>query len=236
MKILAIESSAVTASVAIVDEDSVLANYTINHKKTHSQTLLPMIDEICRMTETEVEDLDAIAVSIGPGSFTGLRIGVATAKGIALAKDKPMVAVKTLEALAYNLYGSSKTIVPIMDAKRKHVYSAIYKFEEGKLVELRKTNLISIEDLTKELNESYEDVIFLGDGINVASDYFNENLSINYSFASLLNRLQNAASLGLRALGLAKEGKLVSSDEVKPDYLRPSQAERELAAKKANNN
>lgn len=236
MKILAIESSAVTASVAIVDEESVLANYTINHKKTHSQTLLPMIDEICRMTETEVEDLDAIAVSIGPGSFTGLRIGVATAKGIALAKDKPMVAVKTLEALAYNLYGSSKTIVPIMDAKRKHVYSAIYKFEEGKLVELRKTNLISIEDLTKELNESYEDVIFLGDGINVASNYFNENLSINYSFASLLNRLQNAASLGLRALDLAKEGKLVSSDEVKPDYLRPSQAERELAAKKANNN
>lgn len=236
MKILAIESSAVTASVAIVDEESVLANYTINHKKTHSQTLLPMIDEICRMTETEVEDLDAIAVSIGPGSFTGLRIGVATAKGIALAKDKPMVEVKTLEALAYNLYGSSKTIVPIMDAKRKHVYSAIYKFEEGKLVELRKTNLISIEDLTKELNESYEDVIFLGDGINVASDYFNENLSINYSFASLLNRLQSAASLGLRALDLAKEGKLVSSDEVKPDYLRPSQAERELAAKKANNN
>lgn len=236
MKILAIESSAVTASVAIVDEESVLANYTINHKKTHSQTLLPMIDEICRMTETEVEDLDAIAVSIGPGSFTGLRIGVATAKGIALAKDKPMIPVKTLEALAYNLYGQTKTIVPIMDAKRKHVYSAIYKFEEDKLVELRETNLISIEDLTKELNESCEDVIFLGDGINVASDYFNENLSINYSFASLLNRLQNAASLGLRALDLAKEGKLVSSDEVKPDYLRPSQAERELAAKKANNN
>ena len=236
MKILAIESSAVTASVAIVEDDSVLANYTINHKKTHSQTLLPMIDEICRMTETDVDDLDAIAVSVGPGSFTGLRIGVATAKGIALAKDKPMIPVKTLEALAYNLYGQTKTIVPIMDAKRKHVYSAIYKFEEGKLVELRETNLISIEDLTEELNESYNDVVFLGDGIKVARDYFNENLSINHFEASPLDRLQDAASLGLRALDLAKEGKLVSSDDVKPDYLRPSQAERELAAKKANNN
>lgn len=236
MKILAIESSAVTASVAIIEDDSVLANYTINHKKTHSQTLLPMIDEICRMTETDVDDLDAIAVSVGPGSFTGLRIGVATAKGIALAKDKPMIPVKTLEALAYNLYGQTKTIVPIMDAKRKHVYSAIYKFEEGKLVELRETNLISIEDLTKELNESYNDVVFLGDGIKVARDYFNENLSINHCEASPLDRLQDAASLGLRALDLAKEGKLVSSDDVKPDYLRPSQAERELAAKKAKNN
>ena len=129
MKILAIESSAITASVAIVDEENVIAEYTINHKKTHSQTLLPMIDEICAMTETEVDDIDAIAVSVGPGSFTGLRIGVATAKGIALSKDKPMIAVPTLEGLAYNLVGTSKVIVPIMDAKRKHVYSGIYTFE-----------------------------------------------------------------------------------------------------------
>ena len=99
MKVLAIESSAVTASVAIMTEDTLIAEYTINYKKTHSQTLLPMIDEICRMTETDVSDIDIVAVSDGPGSFTGLRIGAATGKGIALAKDKPMVAVPTLEAM-----------------------------------------------------------------------------------------------------------------------------------------
>lgn len=102
MKVLAIESSAVTASVAIMTEDTLIAEYTINYKKTHSQTLLPMIDEICRMTETDVSDIDIVAVSDGPGSFTGLRIGAATGKGIALAKNKPMVAVPTLEAMAYN--------------------------------------------------------------------------------------------------------------------------------------
>ncbi|WP_027437100.1 tRNA (adenosine(37)-N6)-threonylcarbamoyltransferase complex dimerization subunit type 1 TsaB [Lachnospira multipara] len=232
MKILAIESSAITASTAIVDEENVIAEYTINHKKTHSQTLLPMIDEICAMTETEVDDIDAIAVSVGPGSFTGLRIGVATAKGIALSKDKPMIAVSTLEGLAYNLVGTSKVIVPIMDAKRKHVYSGIYTFENGQFKELRKTNLIAIEDLAKELNDNYEDVVFLGDGIEVARDYFKENLKINYTEASIVNRKHKASSVALRALDLAKEGKLESGDNISPDYLRPSQAERELEAKK----
>jgi tRNA threonylcarbamoyladenosine biosynthesis protein TsaB len=232
MKILAIKSSAITASTAIVDEENVIAEYTINHKKTHSQTLLPMIDEICAMTETEVDDIDAIAVSVGPGSFTGLRIGVATAKGIALSKDKSMIAVPTLEGLAYNLVGTSKVIVPIMDAKRKHVYSGIYTFENGQFKELRKTNLIAIEDLAKELNDNYEDVVFLGDGIEVARDYFKENLKINYTEASIVNRKHKASSVALRALDLAKEGKLESGDNISPDYLRPSQAERELEAKK----
>ena len=123
MKVLAIESSAVTASVAIMTEDTLIAEYTINYKKIHSQTLLPMIDEICRMTETDVSDIDIVAVSDGPGSFTGLRIGAATGKGIALAKDKPMVAVPTLEAMAYNLMGDKRLICPVMDARRQHLYT-----------------------------------------------------------------------------------------------------------------
>ena len=235
MKILAIESSAITASVAIIDDDKIIAEYTINHKKTHSQTLLPMIDEICKMTEVTPDDLDVIAVSVGPGSFTGLRIGVATGKGIALAKDKPMVAVPTLEGLSYNLYGEEKIIVPIMDAKRKHVYSAIYTFKDNELVELRKTNLISIEDLVDELNDNYDDVIFLGDGIEVTREYFSEHLKVNYNEASALNKSHKASSVAYRAFDLAKKGKLVSGDDIKPDYLRPSQAERELEAKKKGN-
>ncbi|MFQ7395423.1 MAG: tRNA (adenosine(37)-N6)-threonylcarbamoyltransferase complex dimerization subunit type 1 TsaB [Lachnospira eligens] len=117
MRILSIESSAVTASVAILEDDTLVAEYTINHKMTHSQTLLPMIDEIFSMVQLKPDDVDVIAVSKGPGSFTGLRIGAATGKGIALALDKKMVAVPTLAAMAYNLYGD-RYICPVMDARR----------------------------------------------------------------------------------------------------------------------
>ena len=124
-KILGIESSSLVASVAILDGDTITAEYTVNHKKTHSQTLLPMLDEIVRMTEQNLEDLDAIAVSGGPGSFTGLRIGSATAKGLGLALEKPLIHVPTLDAMAYNLYGCGERICPIMDASRGQVYLSL---------------------------------------------------------------------------------------------------------------
>ena len=170
MKVLAIESSAVTASVAIMTEDTLIAEYTINYKKTHSQTLLPMIDEICRMTETDVSDIDIVAVSDGPGSFTGLRIGAATGKGIALAKNKPMVAVPTLEAMAYNLIGDDRLICPVMDARRKHLYTGLYRFNGGKLEVVSKQCLIPYEELVDMLNKKNENVVFVGDGIDVAGD------------------------------------------------------------------
>ena len=150
MRILAIESSAVTASVAIMDETTLIAEYTINHKMTHSQTLLPMIDEIFSMIQMKPEDVDVIAVSEGPGSFTGLRIGAATGKGIALALDKKMVSVPTLAAMAYNLYGDDRYICPVMDARRKHLYSGIYTFEGNRLVTKKDVSLISYEELAQE--------------------------------------------------------------------------------------
>ena len=158
MKVLAIESSAVTASVAIMTENTLIAEYTINYKKTHSQTLLPMIDEICRMTETDVSDIDIVAVSDGPGSFTGLRIGAATGKGIALAKDKPMVAVPTLEAMAYNLMGDKRLICPVMDARRQHLYSGLYRFDAEKLEIIHEQCLISYQELVDILNAQDEEV------------------------------------------------------------------------------
>ena len=124
MKILAFDSSGLVASVAIVQDDNLIAEYTTNYKKTHSQTLLPMLDEIVKMTETDKESFDALAVAAGPGSFTGLRIGSATVKGLALAWNIPVIAVPTLEGLAYNMWGSSRLICPIMDARRKQVYTA----------------------------------------------------------------------------------------------------------------
>jgi tRNA threonylcarbamoyl adenosine modification protein YeaZ/ribosomal-protein-alanine acetyltransferase len=132
MKVLAIDSSGLTATVALVDESQTIAEYTVNYQKTHSQTLLPMIDEIVKMTETDLQTIDAIAVAGGPGSFTGLRIGSATAKGLGLALGKPLVSVPTVDALAYNVYGCRDIICPVMDARRNQAYTGIYTFVDGR--------------------------------------------------------------------------------------------------------
>lgn len=128
MKILALDSSGMVASVAIVEEENVLAEYTLNYKKTHSQTLLPMLDEIANQIDLDLDTIDAIAVAAGPGSFTGLRIGSATAKGLGLALDKPIIPVPTVDGLAYNLYGIESLICPLMDARRNQVYTGLYTF------------------------------------------------------------------------------------------------------------
>ena len=129
MKILALDSSGLVASVAVVSDDNLIGEYTINYKKTHSQTLLPMLDEVAKMTELDLKTIDFIAVSAGPGSFTGLRIGSATAKGLALALDKQIVSVPTVDALAYNLWGSADVVCPLMDARRNQTYTGLYSFD-----------------------------------------------------------------------------------------------------------
>ncbi len=228
MNILAIESSAVTASVAVLKDDLLAAEYTINYKKTHSQTLLPMIDEVFDMTEMEPEQIDIVAVSVGPGSFTGLRIGAATGKGIALSLDKDMVEVSTLEALAYNLYGTDKLICPIMDAKRSHVYAGVYKFEKDKaLCTVRNSMLVSYEELAKLLNELGQEVVFVGDGIAVAAETLSAALSVNYEFAPAHMNTQRAGSVAMVARDKVEKKETVSAAALRPDYLRPSQAERE---------
>lgn len=128
MKILALDSSGLVASVAVVEDDNLLGEYTINYKKTHSQTLLPMLDEVAKMIELDLNTVDVIAVSAGPGSFTGLRIGSATAKGLALALHKKIVSVPTVDALAYNLWNSPSLVCPLMDARRQQTYTGLYKF------------------------------------------------------------------------------------------------------------
>ena len=130
MRILALDSSGLVATVAIVEDEQTLAEYTVNYKKTHSQTLLPMLDEIVKMTEYDLNTIDAIAVAGGPGSFTGLRIGSATAKGLGLALDKPLIHVPTVDGMAYNLFGCKGLICPMMDARRNQVYTGIYRFEK----------------------------------------------------------------------------------------------------------
>ena len=153
MKLLGIDSSSLVASVAVVTDDVLTAEYTVDFKKTHSQTLLPMIDEVVTMLGMDLHEIDAIAVSGGPGSFTGLRIGSATAKGLGLALEKPLIHVPTVDAMAYNLWGSDALICPIMDARRKQVYTGIYRFEEHQLMTLKEQWAAPIEELLEELNK-----------------------------------------------------------------------------------
>ena len=229
MKILALDSSGIVASVAIVEDNTLLAEYTVNYKKTHSQTLLPMLDEVAKMTELDLSTIDAIAVAAGPGSFTGLRIGSATAKGLGLALQKPLVAVPTVEALSYNLYDTNGLICPVMDARRNQVYTGIYHFEDHKLVTLEDQMAVSITDLLEKLNERGEPVTFLGDGVPVFEKTIGEILKVPYSFAPAHVNKQRAASVAALGEIYYREGKLQSAAEHNPEYLRVSQAERERA-------
>lgn len=227
MRILALDSSGMTASVAVVDEDRLLAEYTVDYKKTHSQTLLPMLDTIAQMVELDMDSLDAIAVAGGPGSFTGLRIGSATAKGLGLALDKPLVHIPTLDALAYNLYGTDSLICPMMDARRKQVYTGIYHFEDERLVADMEQTAEGVEELICQINALGRRVIFLGDGVPVYQDILKEKVTVAYVFAPAHRNRQSAASVGTLALQYVREGRTETAAEHKPDYLRLSQAERE---------
>ena len=227
MKLIAIEASSLVASAAILDGDTITAEYTVNHKKTHSQTLLPMLDEIVRMTETDLRTVDAVAVSGGPGSFTGLRIGAATAKGLGLALDIPLVHVPTLDATAYNIYGSGCLVCPVMDARRSQVYNGLYRFD-GEFTVVQAARALDMNELIGELDRRGEEVIFLGDGVPVYRQLIEETLKTAHRFAPAhLNRQRAAAVAALGALYYA-QGRTVSAAEMVPDYLRKSQAEREL--------
>ena len=234
MRVLAIDSSGLTATVGIVEDTQTIAEYTVNYKKTHSQTLLPMIDEMTRMVDLDLSTLDAIAVAGGPGSFTGLRIGSATAKGLGLALNKPLIHVPTVDALAYNVYGCTDVICPIMDARRKQVYTGIYRFEEHQLMTLKEQWAAPIEELLEELNQRGEMVTFLGDGVPVFRELIAEKLQVPYSFAPAYMNRQRAAVVGSLGICYYREGKFETAAEHKPDYLRISQAERERAEKEKN--
>ena len=233
MKILAIDSSGLIASAALATEDAVLAEYTTNYKKTHSQTLLPMIDEIVKMTETELTELDAIAVTAGPGSFTGLRIGSATAKGLGQALDKPLIAVPTTEALAWNFCGAEAVICPLMDARRSQVYTGLYRWNQNTETMdcLFEQQAMAVEDIIAEVNRLGQPVIYLGDGADAYRTVLFGKTEVAFSFAPVHMSKQRAASLAACAFVYAKEGKMQTAAEFVPTYLRKSQAEREREEK-----
>ena len=231
MKILALDSSGLVASVAVLEDDNCIAEYTINYKKTHSQTLLPMLDEVSKMIELDLSSVDAIAVAAGPGSFTGLRIGSATAKGLGQALNKPLIGIPTVDGLAMNMYGTDKVICPLMDARRNQTYTGLYEFvrkdKSFKLAVLKEQCAVALEEIIDSVNQLGREVIFLGDGVPVFKTQLEEKVTVPYSFAPASCNRQRAAAIGVLAFSYAKEGKLEAAEAHMPDYLRLSQAERE---------
>ncbi len=227
------DSSGLVASVAVVEdglaESVTVAEYTVNYKKTHSQTLLPMLDEVSGLIELDMDTIDAIAVAAGPGSFTGLRIGSATAKGLGLALKKPLIHVPTLHGLAYNLCGTGKVVCPIMDARRGQVYTGIFEFDGNELVVLEDQTAVSIEELGAKLAVYDREIVFLGDGVPVFRKSLEEDIMAGkkISFAPAHLNRQRAAAVGALGIRYYKEGRLETAGEHQPDYLRVSQAERE---------
>lgn len=241
MKVLGIDSSGLVASVAVAEDGILLGEYTTNYKKTHSQTLLPMLDELKKMIELDLSTIDAIAISSGPGSFTGLRIGSATAKGLGLALEKPLVEVPTLEGLAYNLYSRTSLVCPIMDARRNQVYTGIYEFVEAPLqgeevaagehgYELRavmEQTAMDVRELLAELEKLNRKVVFLGDGVAVYKNVIRKECPVPFSFAPAHMNAQRAGSIAALGEVYFARGKVVPAEAHQPEYLRKSQAERE---------
>lgn len=231
MKILGLDSSGLVASVAVIEDDNMLGEYTVNYKKTHSQTLLPMLDEVAQMIELDLESVDAIAIAGGPGSFTGLRIGSATAKGLGLALKKPIVNVPTVEGLAYNLVGCPEVVCPLMDARRNQTYTGLYTFQGNEMTTLKEQCAVGIDEIIDIINTTGREVVFLGDGVPVFRDYIAEHCKVPYRFAPAHMNKQRAGAVAVLGMKYFSEGRYESAAEHKPEYLRLSQAERERLEK-----
>ena len=226
--ILALDSTAEVSSVAVCDGERLLSEITVNTGNTHSATLLPAVEQALRMAEITVNDVDVFACSTGPGSFTGVRIGAATVKGIAYGKNKPCVSVSTLEALAYNLKDRDGLICPVMNARRQQVYNALFESKDGELTRLCPDRAISITELDEELADKTLPVYLSGDGYEITEKGFSKT---EVKPVGIRQRYQCGYSVAQIALKKYEKNDTVSDSELAPIYLRPSQAERERQAR-----
>jgi tRNA threonylcarbamoyladenosine biosynthesis protein TsaB len=231
MKILSLDTSGSTASVAILDDNNFLGEYTINNNKTHSQKLVPMINELINSLGISLSEIDYFSAATGPGSFTGLRIGIATIKGMAHALNKPVIGISTLEGLAYNLQNFDGLICPIIDARNKNVYTAVYSFKQGRLICELNHDALHIDDLLQQLkillSSRQQNIIFLGDAAKIYNDLIMEKLDGSALFAPPHLCLQKASSIAAASLNkINEEQALDTYFNIKPLYIRVSQAER----------
>ena len=228
MLILALDSTAQVGSVALCEDEKLIAEYTLNTGHTHSETLLPMVESILKIGGYTVDDVDLFVCTAGPGSFTGVRIGAATVKGIAFGKDKPCIGVSTLEALALNGVALDGILCPCMNARRNQVYNALFRCDgKGSLERLCPDRAIGVEELEEELKGYGEPVRICGDGAFLLTGKY------EYVPEPLIH--QNGYSVAMCALKAFKEGRFTSDEAIAPTYLRPSQAERTRAEKENGN-
>lgn len=224
MKILALDTSALTATVAVADENKVYGEMSFTTALNHSQTIMPMVDDLLKKLDFTLNDIDLYACSCGPGSFTGLRIGIGTIKGLGFGSGKKVAGVCTLEALAHNIPFSSHIIAPIMDARRNQVYNALYKFQDGNLICIKEPRATAVEELAKELGG---ETVFVGDGVLVYRDKLAELMGKKALFAPSNLCLQRASSVAMAAF----DAPHINPEELSAIYLRKPQAERELEEK-----
>jgi tRNA threonylcarbamoyladenosine biosynthesis protein TsaB len=235
MKILCLDSATESATAAIIDENKLLGEIIFNYKKQHSVIMMPMIDKLLKNTDLDINDIDGFVVSKGPGSFTGLRIGMATIKGLVQANEKPFISISSLDALANNLYFAQGIICPIMDALRGNVYTNFYKMEDGSLTSLEDPQILSLDELIGKVKSFNDRVYFIGDGTYKFSEELLNNLN-NISFAPSHLNIVRASSLGELGMQLLKKGIKEDIFTSAPIYLRASQAEREYEEKMRKNN
>ncbi len=227
MYILSLDSTALTATVALCDDERLLSLTTVQKGNTHSETLLPMVESTLTRFALTIADMGLFAVSAGPGSFTGVRIGVSTIKGLAFGRSTPCIGVSTLEALAYNLIGFDGLLCPVMNARRNQVYNALFDCRDGVLTRLCEDRAIAIADLDRELSEKQSQPIYLvGDGYDITLQALKESAAPVRPTPVLL-RGQNAHSVAMIALAKYQSGERTTDRELAPVYLRPCQAERE---------
>lgn len=224
MKILALDSTAEACTAALCDDGRLIAEMTVNTGNTHSQTLLPLVEQILKISETSLEEIDAFACSTGPGSFTGVRIGAATIKGLAYGKNKPCVSVSTLEALAYNISGYNGILCPVMNARRNQVYNALFECRDAKIMRLTSDRALSIDELDDELSGFDSPIYLSGDGYTITERGLKK---ATISFVPERQRFQSGYSVAMCAYDKLAKGETLSDNELVPIYLRPSQAERE---------
>lgn len=230
MRILALETSAKAVSAAVTEDGRLLACTYQNIGQTHSVTLMPMVNAMLKSASLAAKDMDLIAVANGPGSFTGLRIGVSAAKGLAWALEKPCCGVSTLEAMACNALLHEGTVICAMDARRSQIYNAVFHCQGGVLTRITPDRAVALEQLCSEIKNDEKRKIIVGDGALLCYNYLSEQ-GVDCAIAPAQQVMQNAAGVALAAESMAKRGETVSAQSLTPVYLRLSQAERERLAK-----
>ena len=235
MNILALDSNAVAASAAVARDDKTLAVCFANNGNTHSEILLPMAETALENAHLTVNDIDLFACTVGPGSFTGVRIGVATVKGLAFGRNKPCAAVSTTEALAEGLAPLSGILVGVMDARRGQVYAGIFTYRDGALVRLAPDRAMQVDELAREVLAAYpeQSIRLAGDGYSLALTAFREAGAAHLTETPPALRLQNAEAVARCAIRLARAGETVDDKSLRPLYLRLPQAERDFLEKQA---